>query len=120
MRIPHENDDDDTALLLPDEPPTPPRTPLPFYQTRSTTAITIILMAVVVVLSFGAYLTAVPSIRIYEDIVCHHYYDQIQGEGHIGLEEQIDESLCKIPEVQQELNILLAGLHVIGAIPCRF
>jgi hypothetical protein len=62
---------------------------------------------------------AVPSIRLYEDIVCHHYYNELQGEGHVGLGGQIDEELCKVEEVQEELNILFAGLHVLGALPRR-
>jgi len=60
---------------------------------------------------------AVPSIRLYEDIVCHHYYNELQGEGHVGLGGQIDEELCKVEEVQEELNILFAGLHLLGALP---
>lgn len=62
---------------------------------------------------------AVPGIRIYEDIICHHYYAKREGEGRIGFEGNIDESLCKGEEVQNELSIIVAGLHVIGAIPSK-
>lgn len=63
---------------------------------------------------------AVPGIRIYEDIICHHYYAKKEGEGFIGFGDGIDESLCKGDEVQNELSIVVAGLHVIGAIPSEF
>jgi len=62
---------------------------------------------------------AVPSMRLYEDIICHHYYDRIQGEGHIGFGTNIDEELCKGDEVQRELNIILAGMRFISMVPCE-
>lgn len=58
-----------------------------------------------------------PSIRLYEDIICHHYYGRLAGEGHIRLEGDIDESLCKVDEVQNELNFLLAILYFLATIP---
>lgn len=61
---------------------------------------------------------AVPVVRLYEDIICHHYYDDLEGDGHIGLEGNIDEKQCKGDEIQGQLNVLLAGLHFLGAIPC--
>ena len=60
---------------------------------------------------------AVPSIRLYEDIICHHYYENLEGEGHIGLEGNIDEKECKGDEVQNQLNVLLVVLHFLSAIP---
>jgi hypothetical protein len=80
----------------------------------------LIAFLIIFILAFGGYLMAVPSIRLYEDIICHHYYNELEGEGHIGFEGQIDEELCKVEEVQKELNILLAGLHFLGALPRRF
>jgi hypothetical protein len=69
------------------------------------------------VLAFGGVLMAVPAIRLYEDIICHHYYENLEGDGHIGLEGDIDEKECKGDEVQGQLNVLLAVLHFLGAIP---
>lgn len=62
----------------------------------------------------------VPSLRIYEDIICHHYYNEIEGEGHIGLDEGIEEKKCKGEEVQNRLNVLIAGVQFLGAIPGMF
>jgi hypothetical protein len=59
----------------------------------------------------------VPGVRLYEDIICHHYYAKLEGEGHIELDGNIDESLCKVDKVQNELNVLLAVLHFLGAVP---
>jgi hypothetical protein len=81
--------------------------------------ITLIIFAIIFILAFGGYLMAVPSIRLYEDIVCHHFYNGLEGEEHRGFDEVIDEGLCKRDEVQEELNILFAGLHFLGALPCR-
>jgi hypothetical protein len=90
------------------------------HQTHSTKTITAIIISVLFVLEFGGFLMAVPAIRLYEDIICHHYYNGIEGEGHIGFGETIDEGMCKGEEVQEKLNILLAGIGVLGSIACRF
>jgi hypothetical protein len=52
--------------------------------------------------------------RIYEDIICHHYYKDLEGEDYNGL-GHIDEDQCKGDEIQNQLNILLAGMHVLGS-----
>lgn len=59
----------------------------------------------------------IPAVRLYEDIVCHHYYEKLKGSGRVGLLEDIDESLCKGDKVQNQLNLMLAGLHFLGVIP---
>ncbi len=60
----------------------------------------------------------VPSIRIYEDIICHHYYNRLH-EGHIGFDDHIDEDMCKAEEIQEQLNILMAALQFLMALPRR-
>jgi hypothetical protein len=114
--------DEEDAPLLPSILPPHVRSPssLPFYQTRSRITTTLIIFAIIFILAFGGYLMAVPSIRLYEDIVCHHFYNGLKGEEHRGFGDVIDEVLCKRDEVQEELNILFAGLHFLGALPCRF
>lgn len=87
------------------------------HQIHSPRIIISLLFTIIFILASGGFLMGVPSIRLYEDIICHHYYESLEGEGHIGLEGDIDESLCKVDEVQNELNILLAVLHFLGAIP---
>ena len=63
---------------------------------------------------------AVPAMRLAENIICHHHYDQIEGPGHIGFGDNIDEGLCKGDEVQKELNVIFSVIPVLEAIPCRF
>ena len=58
-----------------------------------------------------------PQLRVYEDIICRHYYDEIKGQGHIALTEDIDESFCKIDEIQEELAVIMGGLSVVDSIP---
>jgi hypothetical protein len=125
MTIPYDIDDEEEdAPLLSDLRPAHIRSPssstLPFYQTRSRRIITLIIFAIIFIMAFGGTLMAVPSIRLYEDIICHHFYNGLKGEDHIGLGEEIEEGLCKRGEVQEQLNILFAGLHFLGALPCEW
>jgi hypothetical protein len=66
---------------------------------------------------FGNFFMIAPQLRIYEDIICRHYYDEIKGQGHIALSEDIDESLCKIDEIQEELAVIMGGLSVVESVP---
>ncbi|KUJ11846.1 MFS general substrate transporter [Mollisia scopiformis] len=119
----YESSDEEAPLLSsPPESPTLTSFPRPsrpshvrktsyipqIHRAHSPRAITGILFLILFILAFGGYLMAVPGIRIMEDIVCHKV---------LGIEGEIDESLCKGEEVQNELSIVAAGLHVIGAIP---
>ncbi|KAE9378165.1 MFS general substrate transporter [Stipitochalara longipes BDJ] len=111
-----DQEDEEDAPLLPDLMHMRTHTPTgPFYQTRSRRIITLIIFAVIFILAFGGTLMVVPSIRLYEDIVCHHYYNGLEGNDHRGYDDTIEEGLCKVREVQQELNILFAGMHFLGA-----
>lgn len=60
-----------------------------------------------------------PGLRLWEDIICHHYYNDLEGEGHIGFDGHIDEESCKVDEVQNQMNIFLAVLGFLGVIPGR-
>lgn len=91
-----------------------------FSQARSSSSITAIVLVTLFWFEFGAYLMAVPVLRVYEDIICHHYYDRLQGEGYVVFGGDIDESMCKKDDIQNELSILVAGTHFLGAIPGLF
>ncbi len=112
------NDHEEAALLHPERASQyPPSRPY-ISSTVSPRMIIALLFAVIFTLEVGGFLMGVPSMRLMEDIICHHYYNKMKGEGHIGLRDKIDESMCKGEEVQDELNIVLAGLNFVGAIPC--
>lgn len=84
-----------------------PTTP-PHLQARHIIARIIL---VIIVIMFGSSLTGAPHLRIYEDIICHHYYDDIGGTG------KIDEALCKGDEVQEELAMVMGGMEIAISIP---
>jgi hypothetical protein len=117
------SDEEDAPLLQDTYPPAFIAYPSSFLHLREATSprtIIAILFALIFILSFGGNLMTVPSMRLYEDIMCHHYYNGLQDERHIAYEGHIDEELCKVEEVQNELNVVFAGLRVLGAIPCMF
>ncbi|CAG8949801.1 hypothetical protein HYFRA_00004125, partial [Hymenoscyphus fraxineus] len=88
-----------------------------FEGTRNPKVIIGILLAIIFMLSFGGFLMEMPAVRLYEDIICHHYYNGLEGEAHIGFDEPIDEGMCKGNVVQNELNFLFGTLHFISPIP---
>lgn len=103
-------EDVDSPLSSPthDRPLLPP---LQRTQTRSPRFIIAIVFVIIFILNFAAFLTQVPSIRLYEDIICHHYYKDV---GMLG---NIEEGECKGADVQEELNVVMAGLLFLGAVP---
>lgn len=60
---------------------------------------------------------AVPAIRIFEDIICHRYYEGLSGTEHITFNDTIDEKLCKIDPIQAELAIIMGGADLADALP---
>ncbi|KAJ8067506.1 hypothetical protein OCU04_004849 [Sclerotinia nivalis] len=90
------------------------------HQTHSPRIIILLLTTIVFIIGFGGYLAWIPSMRIYEDILCHRYYEELQGQGGIGLSSKIDEARCKGDKVQEELNILTAVLETLKSLPGMF
>ncbi len=86
-------------------------------QLHSPRIVILLLALLVFVLMFGSSLMITPSMRIYEDIICHHFYDNIKGKGHVALNADIDEKLCKGKSVQEELAIVMGGMQVADTAP---
>lgn len=59
----------------------------------------------------------IPHLRMYEDIICHNYYNSLEGEEHIGLDGYVDEEMCKGDEVQSRLNMFIGVMGFLGTIP---
>ncbi|KFY83753.1 hypothetical protein V500_09918, partial [Pseudogymnoascus sp. VKM F-4518 (FW-2643)] len=76
-----------------------------------------LLTGVMFLINFGAYMMTMPASRIYEDIICHHYYDSLSGTSHLSLDTPIDEALCKVGPVQAELATVFGGLFVASSVP---
>lgn len=55
-------------------------------------------------ISFAKYVTEVPIIRLFELAACHQYYDH--QNRVVGPVDRINENLCKVPQVQDELSLL--------------
>lgn len=55
-------------------------------------------------ISFATNVTEVPIIRLFELAACHQYYDH--QTSVVGPVDRIDENLCKVPKVQNELSLL--------------
>jgi hypothetical protein len=85
--------------------------------TLSPRIIILLVFTTIFILTFGSSLIGVPCLRIYEDIVCRNYYAGLEGEGRIELGGSVDESMCKGEEVQSKLNLFLAVLTFLSAIP---
>lgn len=91
----------------------PPLLPL----VHSPPYIVALLSVVIFVFMFGSFLMITPFLRVFEDILCHRYYDKIEGAGHVALSGKIDEGLCKGPEIQEELAIIVGGLQFADSVP---
>ncbi|KAL5348619.1 hypothetical protein ACLOAV_006036 [Pseudogymnoascus australis] len=76
-----------------------------------------LLTGVMFLVNFGAFMMTMPQFRIFEDIICHHYYDNLSGPSHLSLDTPIDESHCKVDPVQAELATVVAGLFVASSVP---
>ncbi|ESZ96471.1 hypothetical protein SBOR_3093 [Sclerotinia borealis F-4128] len=111
--------DEESSLLCPQRPIASHTHPL-IRQTHSPRIIVLLLTTIVFIIGFGGYLAWIPSMRIYEDILCHRYYEELQGQGNISLSSRIDEARCKGDKVQEELNILTAGLETLKSLPGMF
>lgn len=84
------------------------------HQAHSVRIVLILLYIAFFIIEIGSVFLTIPSVRIFEDIICHHYYDRDQA----GMESDIPEEFCKGKEVQQELAVIAAGSEMANVIPC--
>ncbi|KAF2966230.1 hypothetical protein GQX73_g7347 [Xylaria multiplex] len=82
-------------------------------------SIIIILCVIIFVASASGGFQNMAMTRIFEDILCRQYYDQIHSH-----DEPIDEDMCKVDAIQSELAYLFAvmsslnaGVSVLAALP---
>lgn len=90
------------------------------WQVKSTKGIVAVIYLIIILISFGGKLTIVPITRIYEYILCHYHFNSLKGDAHIGFDEDLPEEMCKGSVVQEKLNVLIAGLWMLGCIPRTF
>lgn len=65
---------------------------------------------------FAEFIMVVPRIRLYESIVCSHFY-QAHEPSHMGAGDSVPERLCKDEEVQSEVALLIGNQLFFDAIP---
>ncbi|OWP06646.1 hypothetical protein B2J93_5125 [Marssonina coronariae] len=80
------------------------------FQVTSPRGITIIVAFAFVILGSGGTLVIVPTTRILEDVLCHRFYDTLDGRNGA-----IDEKLCKRDEIQSELAYLTGLIASVEA-----
>jgi hypothetical protein len=81
-------------------------------KTHDPNTILAMLCAIIFVSSSSGGLYIIPLTRVFEDQLCHQYYDRIQTR----VDEPIDEELCKVDAVQSKLSFLFAMYFAIDAV----
>jgi hypothetical protein len=76
------------------------------------TILTIYCLAIFLIAFSGGFVN-IPVTRIFEDALCHQYYDGLQP-----LDQPIDENLCKVDVIQSDLANLRAVQSAIEAVVC--
>ncbi|KAL8911452.1 MAG: hypothetical protein Q9171_003385 [Xanthocarpia ochracea] len=66
-------------------------------------------------ISFARHIIEVPTIRLFELAACHQYYSGV--EGAVGHDRNIDDRICKVPDVQNELSTLTGWKFGLDAVP---
>jgi hypothetical protein len=84
---------------------------------RSVNTTIFLVIAVAFILTSGNALMSVPGTRIFEDIICHHFYEKSSDQIGSIRRDIIDEDQCKGKEVQAELATLKGVWAMIDAIP---
>lgn len=98
--------------LLDDDNGTSQNHSIPPLPARNARRISIILAVVFFILSASSVVMVIPLTRLMENSICHRYY-----EGEIPAREPIDESLCKVDEIQSELAFVNGILSTLEAVP---
>jgi hypothetical protein len=65
--------------------------------------------------NFSYYCSELPLLRIVERAICEVYYDK-KNSGH-ALATEIDEKMCKIPKIQNDLALFMGYKTAFDAIP---
>ena len=76
------------------------------------------MLLIVVVIDMGGFLQTVPLKRIFEAAFCTQYY-QKENPRLVGDDGQIDELLCKVPEIQAKVAMLSAWISSVDQVPCN-
>ena len=64
---------------------------------------------------FAKHMVEVPTIKLFEQAICNRYYSE--QSTHLRPTQDIDEGLCKIPAIQNELATLTGLKFTFDALP---
>jgi hypothetical protein len=70
--------------------------------------------------TFAIQLLEVPTVRLFEIAICDRYYRTANGGVFASLFKDIDESSCKITDVQNELAEIAGWKISFDAVPGEF
>lgn len=70
----------------------------------------------IVLLDFGDMLRTTPKIRLFELSICRRYY-LAHDRSRIGPGGNVDESLCKVDEIQESLALVRGWLGLFEGVP---
>ena len=65
---------------------------------------------------FAKHIIEVPSIKLFEQAICNRYYDRLDALAFVS-GQPVDEHLCKIPPIQNELANLTGLKFTFDALP---
>ncbi|KAG9234800.1 major facilitator superfamily domain-containing protein [Amylocarpus encephaloides] len=118
LQPPNPNHGQNLPFLRPGAARAPKKSPVRcFRRTRSPRIVTGILFSIIFTISVGGFLMSMPSIRLIEDIACHRYYNGLRGKDRVGLDEDIEEELCKKDAIQSQINVLFGVSSFLAPIP---
>lgn len=111
-----DQDDDSSEHLsfLETSPPAEPTTSFPRGRFQLYTLG--IVMVLVFLFNFSGSLTGASTLRIFESIICHSYY-KTNDPSRIGDGGIVDEQLCKVDAVQEELAVLTGWESFFNTLP---
>lgn len=73
--------------------------------------------ALYILVSFATQLLEIPQLRLFENALCNRYYRSIHDDSLSVVINDMDESMCKSPMVQDQLNDLVGWKMSFDAIP---
>lgn len=109
--------DDEGSENLPFLDPSPPAEATTSFPRGHFQLYTLgIVMVLVFIFNFSASLMGASTLRIYESIICHSYY-KTNDPSRIGDGGMVDERLCKVDTVQEELALLTGWESFFNTLP---
>ena len=66
--------------------------------------------------SFATQLIEIPLLRLFENAICSRHYRFI-SDNSLSFSTHVDELLCKIPAVQDQLSNVVGGKLCFDAVP---